>query len=267
MPIGLAKFTSGEPPRRRPVLVRIGAALARTPRVVVARLHEVDLVVALGAVLGLPQVAVLGVEGEPEGVADAVGEDARAVAADRRVRGGHRAVGVHAQDLAAQVAGEILRVRRRVTVAHDRVELAVWSEQDATPVVVRARTGRRRDDRGEAHPVTAALADAQDLVAKLPVDAARDVDVDERLPGPPRMQRHAERTALALAVHAPDAEEQPVEVGGRVAQAHLARRPLEVDDRALRRERERRRPLQARRPPAPRARRRRPTTTRRRSSR
>ncbi len=55
MPIVLEKLNFGQPPGRRAVLVRVGAALARPPGVVAGPAHEVDLVVALRPVLGLPQ--------------------------------------------------------------------------------------------------------------------------------------------------------------------------------------------------------------------
>ena len=77
------------------------AVLVRPPSEVPAADDQVDLVVAFGAVLGLPQPVRLRVEREPEGVADA--EREHAAARDRVVRR-HASGRRHPQDLPAEVA-------------------------------------------------------------------------------------------------------------------------------------------------------------------
>src|SRR5205807_1317337 len=126
----------------RAVLVRVARRRSRTrlvwsPAVVAPRHDPVHLVIALRAVLALPQPSGIRVEPEPEGVPDPVGEDAapgkRGVLRDSPAR-------VHAQDLAGRYP-EVLRVGRVVALAHHRVEVAVRAERDVSPVVIRARGG------------------------------------------------------------------------------------------------------------------------------
>ena len=118
MPIGSTNHNLGQAPWVGPLpLVFAGESppqvwLGPQPKFPPAH-DQVDLVVALGTVLGLPQPPGLRVEREPEGVADAEREDA---AARERVVRTARPRRRHPQDLPAEVAAELLGVRAVVAV-------------------------------------------------------------------------------------------------------------------------------------------------------
>ena len=113
----------------------VTAGLRRPPREVAALDDPVQLVVALRPVLALPEALGVRIEREAERVAVAEGPHERA----EGVRRGHRAVGVHAQDLAPRFVGEVLCGGRVLpTVPDHDVERAVGPERDAASVVVRA---------------------------------------------------------------------------------------------------------------------------------
>jgi hypothetical protein len=155
-------------PRKRAVGVRVErrrsapAVEARTPRVVRPGLDAIQLVVALGPVLGLPQIPGLGIEVEAEGVAQAEGEDQ----ARERVVARHASARRHPKDLAADVVEILSRRLIHPAVADHRVQHAVGSEEDASAVVIRAgRRGGPEDDL-RMTPPTAVVSQPHDLVLK-----------------------------------------------------------------------------------------------------
>ena len=89
----------------RSLRLRGRACLLGPPSEVGALDDQVDLVGALGAVLRLPQAVGAWIEGEPVGVAMAVGPDP-----SDRVAARGRPVRVEPQDLATEVARAVLRV-------------------------------------------------------------------------------------------------------------------------------------------------------------
>src|SRR5262249_4198024 len=154
-------------------------ALAVRPGVVAPRGDDVDLLDREIPDVCEPQLAGEGIEAEPEGVAEAVGEDLAALAdlADERVVSLDGAVGdVEAQALAhedVQVRGvRIGRGARSPLVVPDSgvadpdVELAVGPDAQAAAVVVAAvglGAGEQRGERRRVHRVVRSDRDADHL--------------------------------------------------------------------------------------------------------
>src|SRR5207253_8674194 len=111
---------------------RAAAELVGTPAVIPPLDDEIDLVVACGSVLGFPEPAGPRVEREPERVAMPERPDPSV-----RVARCRRPIPVEAQDLAAEVRRQVLRVGRVVPLADHHVELVVGTEEDPATVVVR----------------------------------------------------------------------------------------------------------------------------------
>ncbi len=118
---------------------RLQALAGDTPAVIVARLDDVDLVAAGGAVLGLPEQAGGGIESQAFGIAVAIGPD-RAQRARRGHEGivlGDGAVIVETMDL-AQRRSQVLRHLEIVALAHRPEEMPLAVEQEARAVMVGA---------------------------------------------------------------------------------------------------------------------------------
>ena len=156
------------------------------------------------------------------------------------VRGRHGSVGVHAQDLAPRLVGELLgRGGIGAAVADHHVELAVGTEREATAVVIRARPDRGLEQHASLHGSVADDAEPEHLVPQRAADGgARDVDVEEPHAWPTRVQGDAEGASFPGAVHARDAMEQPVVTGSPVQAMDLARGALQIDDASAGSERE-----------------------------
>ena len=129
-------------------------SLAGGPAVVAALLDQVQLVLAVLAELGRPQLTA-GVPREALRVAEAEAPDVAGVAAgaEERVVARRGAVGVDPQDLAVERA-PVLRVAAVLRVADGRVQLAVRTEPHPAAVVVpvlrqpgQHRLRRRRRER------------------------------------------------------------------------------------------------------------------------
>ncbi len=183
--------------------------------------HEViDLVEGLRPVLRLPEVARLGIEGQPEAVAHAVGEhlvDRIGLVHVRveRIVGRERAVVVHAEHDAGVVGrrarGDVLELAVVVLVADHAVERLVGTEGERAAVVVRDLAGEGEDREGtderRAVPRVADHLVGGGHVAVVDVGrnaARREVEVHPGLRAMPRevrMHRDAEQPALLAPVH------------------------------------------------------------------
>src|SRR5919106_159490 len=225
------------PPLR---LGRAGPALAgpRAPRgpapsVVLALHDEVDLVVALGAVLGLPQPARIGIEPEPVGVAVAVGERP----APEGIAGRPASVLAHPEDLAER-APLPLRQGRPLGVAGDRVQHVVGAEVDHAAVVELARA--------ELHELLPGQAARPPPEPDDAVPGPGDVHVHPPLslaPGPAGVQGQPQRPLLAGSADAVDSPPTGVPAVLQVELVDLPREPLHIEeDLAVRCEVERGRP-------------------------
>src|SRR5713226_8904301 len=169
------------------------------PAVVLARLDEVDLVVAAvredpaRPVLGLVQAP--GVRLERQALHVAMTERPHAVR--ERIVARDRAVRFEPQDLAVQRAG-VLRAVLRLGVAGAQIELPVGAELDATTVVlVRAGDPVDQDRLLDPHPVGVAHADepVQRRRAGTPV---RVIEVHEAVLRKVRIEREAEEPTLGV---------------------------------------------------------------------
>src|SRR5919108_851988 len=143
--------------RLRAALGRPRACPGAPPPLVAARAHQVDLVVAGGPVLRLPQPTGLRVEGEPEGVPVT---DREGSAVGEGVVRWPRAVLLHPEHLPRRVAHP-LGPRRDAGVAGDRVQLAVGAEMQHAAVVEGG--GGDRDQDLPLEPI-GTLAEPDDLV-------------------------------------------------------------------------------------------------------
>jgi hypothetical protein len=108
------------------------------PAIVTAGLEDVELVAAHWSELVLPQLAGLRVDGRPLRIAVAIGPDlrARVFAADERIVGGHRTVGIDAYDL-AEMSGEVLCWRELEALAQGDKQFAVRGEDKARAEMIR----------------------------------------------------------------------------------------------------------------------------------
>src|SRR5438552_16582848 len=120
-------------------------AEARRPLVISAPDHPVNLIPAAtrrSGVAGWPVVrdhqGAVGREGEAERIAQADRPDG--VARAERVVAGNGAIGVVAEDLAAEARG-FLRLGRHVLLAQGDIELAVRAEGDPASRVAAVRSG------------------------------------------------------------------------------------------------------------------------------
>ena len=116
----------------------------RSPAVVPASHDPIELVVALGPVLRLPQVLRHRIERQAEGIPDAGGPHAR----PERVAGRCRSVRRQPKDLAPR-RRTVLRVLRLGRVADRHVQHAVGPEEQSPTAVLMQRTRRARVD--DAH--------------------------------------------------------------------------------------------------------------------
>ena len=220
--------------RLRAVAVRVLgrltlAVLRRAPAVVAARDDPVELIVALGPVLRLPQVACLRIEREPEAVAMPVGVDPRpregVVARDAARRR-------HPEHLAA-VHRLVLRELGLLGLPDDHVEHAVGTEEHPSAVVADPRLLHVQEQLHRL-PAIAIHLDAQDLVLRDAVDLPGGVGVQPRLLRERRREREPHQPLLVrhVADHAGDREDRGVLARLRVDPADLAGQPLPVVDRA-----------------------------------
>src|SRR2546425_7071375 len=192
-------------PDRIGVPPRSALAGDRRPAVVLPRLEDVDLVVAVGAVLDLERRAAHRLEGEALRIAVAprVHDAAAGRAGEHGVVGRDAAVLLEPQDLAVERVG-VLRARAVAGLAHRDPELAIRSESHPAAVVVRGGDHAAPDDEDverrdvPAHPV------AEDLVAPLSLVVARRAQVHEAVRGEVRIESDAHEPGLALRVDARD---------------------------------------------------------------
>ena len=116
------------------------------PAAVEAGGDAVDLIILVGAVLGVPEISAHWVEGHAKTVANAVGVDViqrPARAGVERIGGDAGAVGIDPQDAGRRGKGvavfEIFGALIAIEIAGDGVELVVWTEGDLAGVVIRSR--------------------------------------------------------------------------------------------------------------------------------
>src|SRR5512132_2730197 len=138
---------------------RAAARLVGAPAEVRAFDDQVDLVVALGTVLGLPQPIRLRIEREPERVAVTERPDPRT----ERIPGGDRPIRVDPQDLAAKVP-LLLTVRGISVLTGDDVELVIRPEEDPPAVVIRRARDAPLEQHAEAGARAVLAPDAKQLV-------------------------------------------------------------------------------------------------------
>jgi hypothetical protein len=160
------------------------------PSEVPSALHAVDLVVAIGPVLRLPEVAGPRIETQAEGVADP--ERVDGIAGAERVVRRDRSVREEPQDLSSHTGG-ILRELRLMGLAGHDVERAVRAEREVAAIVIAVHGRQPLEDRLQRGR---RLIDAEphDLVAS--ARRVREVDVHPRLAGELRMERDPEQPRL-----------------------------------------------------------------------
>ncbi len=188
----------------------VHAAADDGPSVVESRLDEVELVTALGPVLGLPQVPRLRVHRQTLRVAVPVAPDRRLdpLDPDERVVGGNAAVLVDPVDRPVVVAAILRRMelevtaRRSLTVPDAEEDVALAVEDDARAVVAASPRVRHEDVLKAHQPVVLEAAPADRGRRAVTFGVRLGVaEVDQPVRREVRVRDHVEEPALALREH------------------------------------------------------------------